>query len=641
MIPNFIILPLPNAATEYLCSRGISTDLIKTMQIGWISDYKNNSWIALPVLDQKGNVLWHKLRRPPDSKATQKTLNSPGSKATLYGLPYIPNDRVVLCEGEIDVLVLLSHGIEAVCPTAGAKSLTKAMLEHLPIGIEVVLCFDLDDAGAKGKEKALALIGKYRPDIFLSEVCLPEELGTGGDIADFFALCASNEVDPVQAFFALKQSCSSKKGAQDVPSFEVRKLGAPMQRINYSQWSQVINSSLPELFSAAEASLSVVTQLLIKDVTNCFALVLIDVPSAGKTITINFFDELEGLTYSSDTFTPSSFVSNAANVKMEKLKDIDLLPRIRRKMFLVRDMATIFSLREDDLIRNMGILTRVLDGEGLSTDTGVHGRRALRGDYLFTMLAASTPIPLRVWKAMGTLGQRLFFLSLHTKTKSEIDLVRQLQSKPYKEKEAQCRSATQDLLRTLWNQYPNGLDWDRESDPEHILAIISRCALLLARLRGQVLVYRERGDSNDELSYTIPLIEKPDRINQCLYNFARGHALAMGRTQLTAEDIPIVLHITLDSAPNFRAPLFRELLRNNGKLNTGHTEKFLQCSDTTARKELKTLCLLKLCKEYDEELEPSIHVQLNDDLNWFLSKECQTYLSHTESEILGDYSKQI
>jgi len=46
----------------------------------------------------------------------------------------------------------------------------------------------------------------------------------------------------------------------------------------------------PELTTAIEASLSVVMQLLIRDVTNCFALVLVDAPAAGKTIAINILE---------------------------------------------------------------------------------------------------------------------------------------------------------------------------------------------------------------------------------------------------------------------------------------------------------------------------------------------------------------
>ena len=46
-------------------------------------------------------------------------------------------------------------------------------------------------------------------------------------------------------------------------------------------------------------------------------------------IAINFFDGIKELTYSTDKFTPASFVSSAANVAKEDLADVDLLPRIQ------------------------------------------------------------------------------------------------------------------------------------------------------------------------------------------------------------------------------------------------------------------------------------------------------------------------
>jgi hypothetical protein len=170
----------------------------------------------------------------------------------------------------------------------------------------------------------------------------------------------------------------------------------PVEPITFNEWRNVIANNFPDLFFASEIGLSIIAQILIKDVTNPFALVLVDVPSAGKTIAINFFSEIEGLTYATDKFTPASFVSNAANVKKEKLKEVDLLPRLQYKMFLIRDLATLFSKRDDDLNECLGILTRVLDGEGFNTDSGIHGQRQYVGEYLFMLLTASTPISPRV-----------------------------------------------------------------------------------------------------------------------------------------------------------------------------------------------------------------------------------------------------
>ena len=192
----------------------------------------------------------------------------------------------------------------------------------------------------------------------------------------------------------------------------VAKLQAPADAVTFEQWRNTIAGSFPTFVRPAEVCLSVVAQLLINDVSNPFALALVDVPSSGKTITLNFFSGIDELIYTTDNFTPAAFVSNASNVSRADLNKIDLLPRIQYKTMVVRELGAIFGAKDDDLIKSFGILTRALDGEGLETDSGTHGKRGYKGDYLFMFLGGTTPIPPRVFKVMGNIGSRLFFLSL-------------------------------------------------------------------------------------------------------------------------------------------------------------------------------------------------------------------------------------
>jgi hypothetical protein len=356
-------------------------------------------------------------------------------------------------------------------------------------------------------------------------------------------------------------------------------------------------------------------------VTNPFALALVDVPASGKTITLNFFN-IPSLAYATDNFTPASFVSHATNVKREDLIKVDMLPRIRFRTLIIRDLAPIFGAKEDDLLKTLGILTRALDGEGLQTDSGVHGARGYAGDYLFMLLAGTTPIPPRVFKLMGTLGSRLFFLALHSRTKTHGELIAQNRGTSRLQKEQICREATDALFRTLWTTNPNGVEWNKDGDPEDCLHVIARCAELLAVLRGVIQVWHSEND--DGVKHSSPVIELPDRINCLFCNLARGHAMLCGRSQISELDLAPVLELTLDSASRNRSKVFRGLLEQGGALKTSQVEAILRCSKPTALKEMEALVVLgiadkqKIVADYGG---PENELRLAQKFSWFASNQ--------------------
>ena len=457
-----------------------------------------------------------------------------------------------------------------------------------------------------------------------------EELELGDDIEEF-----NDGIIKLIEKSQTKKKYYSSKNTQDAgieieleEVDRIKKFEKPEKETTIEGWRSIIKSNFPELLFPAEIGLSIISQLLIQDITNPFALVLVDVPSSGKTITINFFSEIDGLTYATDKFTPASFISNATNVKKHELPKIDLLPRLRYKMFLIRDLSVIFSKPEESLNECLGILTRVLDGEGLNTDSGAHGQRYYVGEYLFMILAGSTPVPPRVWKMMGNLGSRLFFLNMGAKEKSETELANQVTTLAYKEKEKICRLTTKNFINTLWYKSQKGIDWDKTRDKQEYKVIVARCARLLARLRGVINVWKDRTRESEAYDYTNPVIEMPDRINQLFYNICRGHAVIHGRTQINKEDLKLIVELAIDSSPTTRAKLFRKLLENNGVMKTSDVESALKCSKPTALKEMEALKILDVCyiteNSYGEVGEPEKEIHLTEDFKWFLSEECKT-----------------
>lgn len=399
-----------------------------------------------------------------------------------------------------------------------------------------------------------------------------------------------------------------------------RPLPEPETVIGITDWREAISSSFPDCLKAAEIGASVIAQLMIKDIHNPFGLVYVGVPSSGKTTTLNFFSSMDNLIYKTDYFTPAAVVSHASNRSKKDLKEIDLLPKMRYKAMLVADFAPIFADREEVLKRNLGMLTRLFDGKGYESDSGVHGKRGYRGDYLFMFLACSTPVAPRIWKHMGSLGSRLFFLNVHSSDRNDEELSRILVDQDYEDKEEFCRYMTKNLIYGLWKKCEGGLEWDKSKDPEPVRQAISRYARLIACLRGNT------GNPNDLESPAEPVIEKPLRIVQMLYNLARGHALISGRTNLTMEDLWPCRDIALSSAPWQRIRSLMTLIENKGVLKASDIQSSLGRSNPTALKEMRILSLLGIVnitrvKEGKAAGASIVTAKIRDEFSWLLDED--------------------
>jgi len=404
------------------------------------------------------------------------------------------------------------------------------------------------------------------------------------------------------------------------------------------EWRKVIHQNFTGLVLPAEIGLSVTCQLLIDDISNPFGLVYVDVPSSGKTIVLNFFSDCKDLVYTTDSFTAASFVSHAANVKTKDLPKIDLLPKIKDKVLIVRDLAPLFGMRDDDLLKTVGILTRIFDGEGYKADGGVHGGRGYEEECLFMLLSASTPIRPRVWKVMGNFGARLFFYNLNAPDKSTNTLASQLSAKSSpKEKEKVCREATFKLLNELFFNRGDGIFWDKQADNRQLLEEIAIIAQLVACLRGTINVWEELA-ADGKFNHTEPQIEKPDRINQCLYNLARGHAVACGRTTLNDQDIAIVLRVALCSASFERTKLLNKLIENDAVLMTDQVIHGMDWSRTSALKYMEVFRYLKIV----DEVSPSNLavgrsekvIRLTEQFTWLMSKRFKELQALTGSDMV-------
>jgi len=392
--------------------------------------------------------------------------------------------------------------------------------------------------------------------------------------------------------------------------------------ISYEEWRKTISENFPQYWPYAEACASTISVLLIKD-AQPLALVLQGVPGSGKTTTLDFFRGFP-LSHATDKFTPKAFVSHVAQKSEEELTKIDLLPRIKDKVLITPDLSTLFGAKAEELKEIFSLLTRVLDGRGLRIDSGVYGTRGYEGDYMFTWIGATTPIPHSVWDLFGNLGARMYFMHVTKKAKTTQRYVADVKEKTYRRKVDECNKATLRFLKDIWRK--EKVEWNSAGDPDSIIGKTVQLAKLVTKLRGKINVVVKEEYGGEKTFYSEPIIEEPERCIQALYALARGHALIKGRTQVTIDDLPVVTDVALSTAPWDRVIAFAYLL-NKDKVTTKGLMGDLKCSRTKAIRTTKTLALLELV-DLEEENIPTVGgeqtgyvMRLKKEFDWFTTEE--------------------
>lgn len=368
-----------------------------------------------------------------------------------------------------------------------------------------------------------------------------------------------------------------------------------------------------DMWGVTEAILSAHATLLIGGVQNCTGLLIVGESGAGKTTATRFIEGLDDQVYRSDKLTPASFVSHDSSLSEEELDDTDLLPRIRHKTLVSRDMATWFSGERTTIRDRMSTVAHVMDGDGYTRDSGSHGERGYEGDYRFTFVGATTPLPPRAWRVMGHTGQRfVFYEKRREDTDTETMKEDLFGDKEYAERVNDCRTIVHDFLRELWNEYggPNGVDDFGATDNAQ------ESLLYLAKVIKYSRAMPTQTDS-DESGISR---EDKHRVAAVLRDIARGRALLHGRTTVQLDDVGVSARIALSTMPKKRRPLVQALLNpaNDGRLMASDAMEALDVSRPTALDRMDLLDTLGLgeCSEVTDDGRDTKVLKVNEELEW-------------------------
>ena len=98
------------------------------------------------------------------------------------------NKDIYICEGEFDALVLIARGFAGVSSTGGAMAFKEEWVDEFR-GKNVYACFDNDIAGVRGAIHLHYILPRAKI------MSLPESVGAGGDITDFFIKLEKDDND--------------------------------------------------------------------------------------------------------------------------------------------------------------------------------------------------------------------------------------------------------------------------------------------------------------------------------------------------------------------------------------------------------------------------------------------------------------
>ena len=316
------------------------------------------------------------------------------------------------------------------------------------------------------------------------------------------------------------------------------------------------------------------------------SLIYVGASGSAKTTVCNLLTpdsdhkELKEWVVRVDKFTPASFVTHASNVKKEKLKDIDLLPKIKDRCLITKELAPLFRGKETDLQDNFSILISVLDGKGYVSTSGVQGMRGYDEEISFSWLGATTPLSNQVHKIMAQLGTRLVFYNTDGEDKTINELLEFAKRTNTTDAEAKCRQICNDFLEEFFKSHPvRSIHEDDLTFPEHQLERLVRYVDLMCYLRaGFSITENKKG----EKVYSKPDRETPFRAIKIFKNIALGSALIHGRVKVNSYDLNQVAHIAYSSMPEQRRLVFQALIESGGVMDTNAVIKNTKISRPTA-----------------------------------------------------------
>ena len=177
--------------------RGITKTTLKKYKIGM---KENQSYIPIYDVEKKIVNIRKYNPNPPKDRPKMTSYQKGYGSARLYPFENLYKKEIIICEGEMDAILLNQLGFFAVTGTAGVNSFPDEWAKYFS-GKYVVICFDIDEIGRIAAEKVSKILKKFTSTIKVIRVPLDEKEYPHGDITDYIVLENHTKQDIDQIIF--------------------------------------------------------------------------------------------------------------------------------------------------------------------------------------------------------------------------------------------------------------------------------------------------------------------------------------------------------------------------------------------------------------------------------------------------------
>lgn len=444
----------------------------------------------------------------------------------------LKGQRVWLCEGEWDAMTLWQENVDGYVFGVPGSGVWKEKWTETLRDTELVVAYDCDEAGRKGRERVVSEVSSNVQRVELVE--WPKDAPEGFDVRDLLVLCNQEEDEFKSELESLVAQL--EVDSNNSPDFNPVEQSLEDLERALGRYMVMSESTLDAL--RVVAAVVVANRM---ERSNPLWMFLVGSPSSGKTQLVTAMQNTQDVSVVTNV-TPASLVSG-----MQGKQDPSLIPQLDGETMVIPDFTEILGKPSQEVQQILSILRTAYDGNVVR----VFGNGVRREyDSTFGIIACTTPAIQAIQST--SFGERFIRFQIedfseqnqHAAAWSAIESVGSVDAREQHRKTIMKRFLEQDFLE-------GGIPSLSGKMKNHIIDMAS----VVSQMRTEV-----PRDHRDNLEYK-PSAEAPYRLCAQFSKLARA-LLAIG---VSEQNVKRILHkVAWDTSIQMNVSMMKAVLEVEG-----------------------------------------------------------------------------